>query len=112
MLENFVIHMYQKGLTTSEIANTLEKMYGHHYSKQTISNMTKIVTENVIAFHERPLSKRYVCIYLDATYIALKRDTVQKEAVYIEIGVLEDGTKEVVSYMVSPTESASVGKNF
>lgn len=109
-LEDFVIHMYQKGMTMSEIADTLDKMYGHHYSKQTVSNMTKVVIENVNAFHERALSSRYVCVYLDATYISLKRDTVQKEAVYIAIGVLEDGTKEVISYFVSPTESASMWK--
>ncbi|MGL4973435.1 MAG: IS256 family transposase [Culicoidibacterales bacterium] len=109
-LEDFVIHMYQKGLTMSDIADTLEKMYGHHYSPQTISNMTKIVTENVIAFHERKLAKRYVCVYLDATYIALKRETVAKEAVYIAIGIREDGAKEIISYCIAPTESASVWK--
>lgn len=38
-LEGFVIHMFQKGVTMSEISDLLEKMYGHHYSPQTISNI-------------------------------------------------------------------------
>lgn len=104
-LESFVIHMYQNGLTMSEIANTLDKMYGHHYSPQSISNMAKMVEANVQAFHHRELSRRYVCVYLDATYISLKRDTVTKEAVYIAIGIREDGSKEVITYKIAPTES-------
>jgi putative transposase len=46
-LEQFVIHIYEKGITTDEIANLMEKMYGHHYSKQTVSNLTQLVSEDV-----------------------------------------------------------------
>jgi transposase-like protein len=109
-LESFVIHMYQKGVTMSEISDLLEKMYGHHYTPQTISNMTKVMSEQVEAFKTRSLDSRYVCVYLDATYIALKRDTVTKEAVYIAVGIREDGSKEVLSYTIAPTESAFVWK--
>ncbi|WP_211652904.1 IS256 family transposase [Planococcus alpniumensis] len=107
-LEAFVIHMFQKGVTMSEISDLIEKMYGHHYTPQTISNMTKVMSEQVEAFKSRPLEQRYACVYLDATYIALKRDTVSKEAVYITIGIREDGSKEVLAYTVAPTESAFV----
>jgi transposase-like protein len=109
-LESFVIHMFQKGVTMSEISDLLEKMYGHHYTPQTISNMTKAMSEQVEAFKTRPLDSRYVCVYLDATYIALKRDTVSKEAVYIAVGIREDGSKEVLTYTIAPTESAFVWK--
>lgn len=107
-LESFVIHMFQKGVTMSEVSDLIEKMYGHHYTPQTISNMTKAMSEQVEAFKTRPLDSRYVCVYLDATYISLKRDTVSKEAVYIVVGIREDGSKEVLSYTVAPTESAFV----
>lgn len=107
-LESFVIHMFQKGVTMSEISDLIEKMYGHHYTPQTISNMTKAMSEQVEAFKARPLDARYVCVYLDATYISLKRDTVSKEAVYIAVGIREDGSKEVLAYTVAPTESAFV----
>lgn len=109
-LESFVIHMFQKGVTMSEISDLLEKMYGHHYTPQTISNMTKAMSEQVEAFKTRALDSRYVCVYLDATYIALKRDTVSKEAVYIAVGIREDGSKEVLTYTIAPTESAFVWK--
>lgn len=109
-LESFVIHMFQKGVTMSEISDLLEKMYGHYYTPQTISNMTKAMSEQVEAFKTRTLDSRYVCVYLDATYIALKRDTVSKEAVYIAVGIREDGSKEVLTYTIAPTESAFVWK--
>ena len=105
-LEAFVMHMYHKGVTTAEIADLLERMYGHHYTPQTISNMTQTMEAEVEAFRCRPLAKRYACIYLDATFIALKRDTVAKEAVYIAVGIQEDGSKEVLAYLLAPTESA------
>ncbi|MEH7460604.1 IS256 family transposase [Bacillus thuringiensis] len=105
-LEATVIHLFQKGVTTTEIAHLIEKMYGHHYTPQTISNMTKAVSGQVEAFQQRPLHSRYTCVYLDATYIALRRETVSKEAVYIAVGICEDGSKEVLAYTIAPTESA------
>ena len=109
-LESFVIHMFQKGVTMTEISDLIEKMYGHHYTPQTVSNMTKVMVEHVDAFSKRKLAHRYVCVYLDATYIAVRRDTVSKEAVYIAVGIREDGSKEVLSYAIAPTESAYVWK--
>lgn len=109
-LEAFVIHMFQKGVTMSEISDLIEKMYGHHYTPQTISNITQVMSEQVEAFRSRRLSSRYACVYLDATYIAIKRETVSKEAVYIAVGIREDGSKEVLAYTIAPTESAFVWK--
>src|SRR5690606_32837994 len=104
-LESFVIHMLQKGVTMTEIADLIEKMYGHHYTPQTISNMTQVMVGHVDAFLKRSLATRYVCVYLDATYIAVKRETVSKDAVYLAVGIREDGSKEVLSYAIAPTES-------
>ncbi|WP_143115652.1 IS256 family transposase [Enterococcus durans] len=107
-LEETVIHLFRKGITMSEIADLIEKMYGHHYTPQTMSNMTKVLTEEVNAFKVRTLNDKYVAIFMDATYIPLKRQTVSKEAIYIAIGIREDGTKEVLSYAIAPTESTYV----
>ena len=109
-LETTIIQLFQKGITMSEISELIEKMYGHHYTPQTISNMTKIVSEDIIAFKERSLESRYSVIFMDATHIPLKRQTVSKEAVYIVIGIQLDGTKEVLGFSLAPTESAYVWK--
>ncbi|HGF7575283.1 TPA: IS256 family transposase [Enterococcus hirae] len=109
-LETTIIQLFQKGITMSEISELIEKMYEHHYTPQTISNMTKIVSEDIIAFKERSLESRYSVIFMDATHIPLKRQTVSKEAVYIVIGIRLDGTKEVLGFSLAPTESAYVWK--
>ncbi|WP_395519105.1 IS256 family transposase [Enterococcus lactis] len=109
-LETTIIQLFQKGITMSEISELIEKIYGHYYTPQTISNMTKIVSEDIIAFKERSLESRYSVIFMDATHIPLKRQTVSKEAVYIVIGIRLDGTKEVLGFSIAPTGSSYVWK--
>lgn len=109
-LETTIIQLFQKGITMSEISELIEKMYGHYYTPQTISNITQIVSEDVVAFKERSLESQYSIIFMDATCIPLKRQTVSKEAVYIVIGIRLDGTKEVLGFSIAPTESSYVWK--
>ena len=62
-LETTVIQLYTKGITTAEIAELIEKMYGTHYSKSTVSNMTKAVDEQVQAFQQRRLASQYASVF-------------------------------------------------
>ena len=109
-LETTIIQLFQKGITMSEISELIEKMYGHYYTPQTISNITQIVSEDVVAFKQRSLESQYSIIFMDATHIPLKRQTVSKKAVYIVIGIRLDGTKEVLGFSIAPTESSYVWK--
>ena len=104
-LEEMIIQLYQKGITTREIADIIEKMYGCYYSPQTISNMTQVVAEEVDAFHNRPLPSQFAVVYLDATFITVKRGTAQKEALHVLIGITPSGEKHVVDYGIYPNES-------
>ena len=54
-------------------------MYGHHYSPATISNISKATQENVTAFHERSLEANYSVLFIDGTYLPLRRGTVSKD---------------------------------
>jgi transposase-like protein len=105
-LEEMVIHLYRNGITTAEIADLIEKMYGHHYSRGAISNMAANIQTEVEAFHKRPLEKRYVVVYADATYISVRRDCVDKEALHVLLGITPEGKKEILSYALYPTEGA------
>ena len=71
-LEEMVIKLYQTGVTTREISDIIERMYGHHYSPATISNISKATQENVAAFHERSLEANYSVLFLDGTYLPLR----------------------------------------
>lgn len=78
-VESMIIHLYSNGMTTEEISRIIEKMYGHHYTKQTVSNITAAVVGDIQAFNHRKLSNRYAVIYLDATHLPVRRDTVLKK---------------------------------
>lgn len=103
-----IIDLYQAGLTNSEIATMVQKLCGATYSKQTVSNITDKVITNIEAFKNRPLSKEYAVVYTDATCLSLRRDTVNKEAVHIAIGITVEGTKEILGYSIAPNESAEI----
>ena len=106
-LETTIITLYKKGITTREISDLIEKIYGHYYSPATMSNITKDVADQVKAFHNRQLSKQYVVIFMDATYFNVRRDSVAKEPLHVLLGITPDGTREVIDYALYPTESAT-----
>lgn len=82
-----VIKLYSKGVTTREIADLIEKIYGSHYSAGQVSNISKQMVPKIEAYHKRSLSDKFFCVYLDATYLPLRRQTFEREAVYIAIGM-------------------------
>ena len=108
VLEQTVIKLYSKGVTTREIADLIEKMYGGYYSPAMVSNISKEMIPKVEAYHQRHLSDKFFCVYLDATYIPLKRVTYEREAVYIAIGIKPNGHKEVIDYCIGPTENIEI----
>lgn len=102
-LEDVIIKLYSKGFTNREIAECIEDIYGHHYSPTTVTNITKQVENFVKEFHQRKVQSRYAVIYADTTYVNLRRDTVQKEAVHF---LTPEGNKEILDYAIYPTKSA------
>ncbi|UNL45315.1 IS256 family transposase [Lactobacillus amylovorus] len=108
VLEQTVIKLYSKSVTTREIADLIEKMYGGYYSPAMVSNISKEMIPKVEAYHQRHLSDKFFCVYLDATYIPLKRVTYEREAVYIAIGIKPNGHKEVIDYCIAPTENIEI----
>ena len=107
-LESTVIQLYSHGVTTREISELIEKMYGSYYSAGTVSNISKQVASQVESYHQRRLSDKFFCGYLDATYIPLRRDTYQREAVYIAVGIKPNGNKEIIDYRIAPVENLEV----
>ena len=108
VLEDMVIKLYSKGVTTREIAYLIEKMYGSHYSAGQVSNISKQMVPKIEAYHKRSLSDKFFCVYLDATYLPLRRQTFEREAVYIAIGIKPNGRKEVIDYSIAPNENIEV----
>lgn len=106
-LEESIIRMYQSGMSTRQVGQFVEKMVGSAYSATTISNITEVAREDIEQWQKRPLPKRYSVLFLDGMYIKLRRDTVDKEVIYIAMGINEEGYKEILGYYIGGRESAS-----
>lgn len=99
--------LYTKGLTTEQIGEISECVYGRSYSKQQISHLTQSCRADVEQWLSRGLSAHYLVVYIDATFISTRRDSqVSKEAYYTMMGVLEDGSREVLAVVNYPTEGS------
>lgn len=99
--------LYTRGLTCEDISQITEVLYGESYSKQQVSHLSNYCREEIMAWLNRSLSKRYLAVYIDATFTPTRRDhSVSKEAYYSMLGVLPDGTREVLGVVNHPTEGA------
>lgn len=107
-LEEAIIQMYKAGMSTREVGQFVERIIGSQYSPTTISNLTNTVFEDVIAWQNRPLEKRYSVIYMDGTYVPLKRDTVEQEVIYIVMGIDIEGYRQILGFYVGGQESSTV----
>lgn len=92
-------------MTTAEIAELIEKMYGAHYSKATVSNMTKTVNEQVR--FPASTASQYAAIFLDATYLPLKRDTVKRSRSYCDWHSSR-WYEEILNYQSEATRSTGI----
>ena len=90
--------LYTKGLTTEQIDEISETIYGRSYSKQQVSSLSSSCREDVDQWVNHSLFSHSLAIYIEATFIATRRDKqVSKKTYYTILGVLEDGNREVLS---------------
>lgn len=106
-VKELCFELYGKGLTTRQIEDVIEKIYGTSYSKSSISRITTDFSSLVEAWLERKLDTHYPIIYIDAIHIKVRRDVVATEAFYVLLGLKEDCTREVLGIINIPQESAS-----
>ncbi|TDS28950.1 IS256 family transposase [Halanaerobium congolense] len=107
-LEQTVIQMYARGLSTRDIANLIEQMYGQKYSATSVSNLTDIAVKEIKQWKNRPLEKRYSVLFIDALSIKIRREHVGNESAYIIIGINEEGYREILDFYIGVTESATL----
>jgi putative transposase len=109
-LEGFddkIIAMYARGMTTRDIQEQLEELYGVEVSASLISNVTNAVIDEVKAWQSRPLDKVYPIVYLDALVIKIREDKkIINKSFYLALGVNMEGQKELLGIWVSQNEGA------
>lgn len=106
-LDEKILSLYARGMTTREIQGHLEELYHTELSPTLISNVTASVLEEVKAWQNRPLEALYPIVYLDAIQVKVRDEgQVQRKAVYLALGVNLDGEKELLGLWIAQTEGA------
>ena len=106
VISSAILKLYSSGMTDEEMRLIIESLYDAKVSRSYVSSVTDAVLEDVEAFRKMPMPSDVFCLYLDSTYVPLRRGTVQKEAVNIAMAVTADGAKTVLGYSITPEESA------
>lgn len=105
--DKLVSALYGQGLTQSQVGDVFERLYGRHYSSSQVGRMIEWMRNDVAEWNSRALEQRYPIVFIDALWVNVRRDSVQKEAFYVVLGVKEDRTREVLAISHQPTESAT-----
>jgi len=102
-----VLALYARGLSTREIQDHLEELYGVEVSPTLISNVTDAVLDEVRTWQARPLASVYPILYFDALFVKSRQEgPVQTKAVYVALGITVDGEKELLGLWLSESEGA------
>lgn len=95
-VDEMVLSLYAKGLTTGEISAHFAEIYGASVSKETVSRITDRVLEEMAAWQNRPLDEVYAAIFIDAIVVKIRDGQVANRPIYAAIGVTLDGEKDIL----------------
>ena len=105
--DEHIIAMYARRMTMREIQGFLLESYGTEVSAEFISSVTEAVMAEVTAWQARPLEPMYPVVFFDALRVKIKEDAVvRNKAIYLALGVLPDGTRDILGLWIEGTEGA------
>ena len=106
-IEEKILSMYAKGMTTSDIEEHIRDIYGIEVSDTTVSRITDKILPIAREWQQRPLEAIYAVVFMDAIHYHVRSEgRIIKKAVYIAIGINLDGRKDVLGMWVGENESA------
>lgn len=102
-----IIALYARGMTVREIQGHLQELYAVEVSPQLISAVTDAVLSEVKEWQSRPLERLYPVVFLDALRVKIRDEgVVRNKAVYLALGVLPDGSRDILGLWIEQTEGA------
>jgi transposase-like protein len=102
-----IVAMYARGMTVREVQAFLREMYNVDVSPEFISSVTDAVMAEVTAWQSRPLEPMYPVVFFDALRVKIREDAVvRNKAIYLALGVLPDGTRDILGLWIENTEGA------
>ena len=102
-----IVAMYARGMTVREIQGFLAEQYGTEVSPDFISSVTDAVMAEATAWQSRPLEPMYPVVFFDALRVKIREDAVvRNKAIYLALGVLPDGRRDILGLWIENTEGA------
>ena len=102
-----IVAMYARGMTVREIQGYLSEMYSVDVSPELISKVSDAVMSEVMAWQSRALETMYPVVFFDALRVKIREDAVvRSKAVYLALGILPDGSKDILGLWIENTEGA------
>ena len=106
-MDDQILSLYAKGMSTRDIVAAFEEMYGAEISAGLVSQVTNAVIEQVVEWQSRPLDAVYPIVYLDCIVLKIRQDKrVINKAIYLVLGINVEGHKELLGMWVSENEGA------
>ena len=106
-IDQKIISMYAKGMTTRQISETLEDIYGFEASEGFISDVTDKILPQIEEWQNRPLDYIYPVVFIDAIHYSVRDNgLIRKLAAYVILGINSSGRKEVLTIEIGENESA------
>ena len=106
-IDDKIISMYAKGMTTRQISEIIEDIYGFEVSEGMVSDITDKLLPKIEEWQNRPLSSVYPIVFIDAVHFSVRDDgIIRKLAAYVVLGINEDGKKEVLTIVIGENESS------
>jgi len=106
-IEDKIISMYAKGMSTRQISEQVNDIYGFEVSEGLVSDITNKLLPEIEEWQQRPLSTIYPVVFIDAVHFSVRENNVIKKlAAYVILGINEDGRKEVLSLQIGQNESS------
>lgn len=106
-IDDKIIAMYAKGMTTRQISDTIEDIYGFEVSEGMISDITDRLLPRIEEWQNRPLAAVYPIVFIDAVHFSVRDDgVIRKLAAYVVLGINEEGKKEVLTIVIGENESS------
>lgn len=103
-----IMMMYAKGNSVRDIKELVKQIYNVEINENFISETTKMVSEEVLAWQQRKLKEIYPFVYMDCMYVNVKEKMVsEKKAVYVALGIDIEGNKDVLGFWIGDSESSS-----
>ena len=106
-IDQKIISMYARGLTTRQISEQIEEIYGFECSEGFISDVTDKIMQDISDWQNRPLDEIYPILFIDAVHFSVREDhVIKKLAAYVILGITLDGRKDVIGLQIGENESS------